>query len=87
MGRLEDIMQVTYVIRHFNQMGGVLRMRVVPCADDGEAIHQASIEPFPSGCASVEVAREDKLIWRRETGDSGTTRGGAAMRPEVKTAA
>lgn len=61
--------QFTYTVRHFNEAGGVLRMRMFHRGGDNEAIGETCSEQLPNGCTSVEVEREGKFIWRAEAAD------------------
>lgn len=79
-------MSFTYFIRFFDADRGMLRMQMIPCADDAEAIAIAGGEVPPRGWATVEVERESELIWRRDA-DSADIKSGVAMNRGHKSAA
>ena len=62
-------MNFVYCFRHLDANGGILRYRVARCEDDTQAFRMVTAEALPLGCATVEIEREERIVWRGNVGE------------------
>ena len=56
-------MSVTYTLRYANETGGMIRMLMIRCQDDQDAVRTASTE-MQNPYAGLEISLGDRLVWR-----------------------
>jgi hypothetical protein len=61
----------TYYIRFFDAHGELLGFHLVACPDDASAMREATANPLPEECVTVEVARESRFVWRGKAAEIG----------------
>jgi len=56
-------MATTYTLRYANETGRMIRMLMIQCQDDQDAVRTASAK-MPSPYAALEISLGKKIVWR-----------------------